>query len=578
MNWEQIKTILWLRWRLICNQMRRGQGVGIVASVLVGVAGGTFAVTSFAGGFLGGMLALRDAPPTVIWLTWFIVTIAFLFFWLVGLITELQRSETIDLQKLMHLPVALGQLFTINFLVSHFTLSIVIVVPGMLGLGLGLALARGFEMVLLIPLAIGMIFMISAWTYCFRGWLAQLMTNPRRRRTVIMYLTVALVLVGQGPNLYFNVFHRFNHHSGEMGETELSFFDHLRAAQQYIPPMWLPYGARALAVGNPVPALLGTLGCFAIGALGLRRAYRSTVRFYHGEIGGQAAVKVKASGEKSVSRPKPEGRPGFLERRLPCVPEQASALALATFRSLLRAPEVKMAWGSSLIAPVIVAIVIIFRGPSSVPSSFISDSVKPFAATASAAFSILMLIQFLSNQFGFDRDGFRSLMLSSADRRLILLGKNLACLPAAVGPGVFLLAFLCIPLRLPPETVVATLFQLVTLFLIVGVGGNLISILIPNRIAPGSLRPTKTRIEIVLLMMVLQLLFMSAMAPVFLPDFLEWLWRRAGWPGFVPVNLILSAVLCGVMALVYWQTLGPLGRLLQKRETKILATVTAEVE
>ena len=69
----------------------------------------------------------------VVWLAsrWF-----FCFFWMIGLLTELQRSETIDLQKLMHLPVALGQMFAINYLASHFTLSIVIVVPAMFGLGI----------------------------------------------------------------------------------------------------------------------------------------------------------------------------------------------------------------------------------------------------------------------------------------------------------------------------------------------------------------------------------------------------------------------------------------------------------
>ena len=572
MNWEQIKTILWLRWRLICNQSRRSRGVGVAVSILIGVGAAFFALGAFVGGFLGGMLGLGNSSPTVIWLTWFIFTIAFLFFWMIGLVTELQRSETIDLQKLMHLPVALGQLFFINFLVSHFTLSIVVAVPAMLGLALGLAIGRSIEMLLLIPLAGSMIFMISAWTYCFRGWLAHLMTNPRRRRTVIMCLTFSLILLGQGPNLYFNIFHHFNHRSGEIAPVGLTM-DRVLVAEEYIPPLWVPCGARTLAVGNPVPALLGTLGCFTIGLLGLRRAYRSTIRFYHGEIGGQAALKIKAPPKTSVAGPKPQGRPGFLELVLPNVPEQANALALATFRSLLRAPEVKMAWGASFIIPVILAFAIVFRGPSSFP-----DSVKPFLATASAIFPLFMLIQFMSNQFGLDRDGFRSLMLSSADRRFILFGKNLACLPAAVGPGFFLLAFITVPLRLSPETVVATLFQLVTLFLIIGIVGNLISILVPFRISPGAMRPTKPRIEIVLLMMVLQLFFMATITPVFLPDLLGLLWRQGGLSGLVPVNLILSAALCGTMVLVYWQTLGPLGRLLQKRETKILETVTAEVE
>jgi nitrate/nitrite transporter NarK len=46
----------------------------------------------------------------------------------------------------------------------------------------------------------------------------------------------------------------------------------------------------------------------------------------------------------------------------------------------------------------------------------------------------------------------------------------------------------------------------------------------------------------------------------------------------VPVNLILSVLLAMLVAFAYWQTLGPLGRLLQRRETKILDVVTVEVE
>jgi hypothetical protein len=49
-------------------------------------------------------------------------------------------------------------------------------------------------------------------------------------------------------------------------------------------------------------------------------------------------------------------------------------------------------------------------------------------------------------------------------------------------------------------------------------------------------------------------------------------------PNFVPVNLIFSALLCGLMVFAYWQALAPLGRLLQRRETKILGVITVEVE
>ncbi len=576
MNSEQLKTILWLRWRLMCNQWKRTRGLGAVFAVLISVFAFSQAVLCFIGSFLGAFYGLGDASPMTIMFIWLGATIAFLFLWTIGLLTELQRSETIDLQKLMHLPVALGQMFVINYLVSHFTLSIIVIVPAMLGLAIGLVFSRGLEMSLLIPLALSMIFMITAWTYCLRGWLATLMTNPRRRRTVIMAITFSFILLSQGPNLYFNVLHRYGRNSSQSVNqaAQKEKFNEFLAAQKFIPPLWLPVGAQALAEKNPLPALLGMLGCSAIGALGLRRAYRSTVRFYHGEIGGQSAAKIKISGEpKKASVPRDKNKKDFLELSIPFVPEQSAALALATFRSLLRAPEVKMAWASSFISVVILGALFFMRSPSHLP-----DAAKPFAATGAIVFSLFLLIQFFVNQFGFDRDGFRALILSPVERKFILLGKNLASLPVGLLSGGLLLTFAALRLQLPPFIIVATLFQLVSLFLIIAIGGNLISILAPQRIAPGSLRPTKAKSEMVILMIALQLLFLLAMSPVFLPPLFEWLWQKSGWPDFVPVNFIFSALLCAAAIFAYWQLLAPFGRLLQRRETKILNIVTAEVE
>jgi hypothetical protein len=232
-----------------------------------------------------------------------------------------------------------------------------------------------------------------------------------------------------------------------------------------------------------------------------------------------------------------------------------------------------MAWASSFISVVVLGAIFFMRAPS-----HLSDAVKPFAATSMIAFSLFLLIQFFVNQFGFDRDGFRALILCPAERKLILLGKNLAGLPPAFVSGGLLLAFASVRLQLPPLLIAATFFQLVALFLIIVTGGNLISILAPQRIAPGSLRPTKAKSEMMILMLVLQLIFLVAMLPVFLPPLLELLWQKAGWPDFVPVNFILSALLCAAAIFSYWRLLAPFGRLLQRRETKILDLVTAEVE
>ena len=507
MNREQLQTILWLRWRLTRNQWARSGGLGAIIAVIAGLGAVVIGGLCFVGFLLGAAFGLAQASPAVIMAIWLGVTVGFLFFWLLGLLTELQRSETIDLQRLMHLPVALGQMFVVNYLVSHFALSIIVAVPAMMGLAIGLTIARGPEMLLLAPLALSMVFMITAWTYCLRGWLATLMSNPRRRRTVIMGITFAFILLSQGPNLYFNILQKHQISSASQPQHEAraawqaEMLNNLAAAQGFIPPLWLPLGAQGLAEGHGLTAVLGTLGCLGIGLLGLRRAYRSTVRFYYGESGGNAPARIKpAATATAVIKPAQTGN-GFLELRLLAVPEQAAALALATFRSLLRAPEVKMAFGSALLSMVIIGVMVILRSPP-----HLSDTAKPFIATGVVAFSIFMFVQFLANQFGLDRDGFRSLILSPADRRLVLLGKNLASLPVCGAFGTVLLAFTSVWLHLPWLVLVAALFQFAALLLLAGLAGNLLSILVPYRIQSGSLKPTKMPGLAMLVMMLCQML------------------------------------------------------------------------
>ena len=301
----------------------------------------------------------------------------------------------------------------------------------------------------------------------------------------------------------------------------------------------MPAGARALAEGNPLPALLGTLGCAGIAALGLRQAYRGTVRFYLGEIRRQSGGKNQTRRRLRKNGPRARQRPqrAFLNGVCPGVPEQSAALALATLRSLLRAPEVKMAWATSFIVTIIIGATFLLRATANMP-----DSVKPFAATGSVVFPVFFLAQFLANQFGFDRDGFRALMLSPADRRLILLGKNLAVLPLAAAYGALLIALVTARLHLSPLTVLATLFQLASVLLMAGIAGNLLSMLVPYRIQPGSMKPTKMPGLAMVVLMFCQMTFPAAMLPVFAGPLLEWLWRWYDLPAIVPVNLICFRV------------------------------------
>jgi hypothetical protein len=507
----------------------------------------------------------------VLTLVWDGLAMTFLLLWTVGLTTELQRSEIIDLNRLMHLPVLLRSAFLLNYLASHFCFSLAVMVPLMLGLVAGLIWSRGFSMVLLLPLVAGFFFMVTAWTYRLRGWLAGLMMNPRRRRAIIMAMTLSFVLLAQLPNIVVNVGIQ-GHESALKDPVKQAQIKHVgRLLHNVVPPLWLPNGARTLAVSRFWPALAGAAGSLLVGAWGLHRAYLSTVRLYQGAE--DAAPTRSRSARSSAADPGSAGARLLVERRLPFVPEEASALALANFRGLVRAPEVKML----LVMPVIgfgVIPVLLFARRGSPPPL----EILPLIASGAVVATFLGLIRILFNQFGFDRDGFRTLVLLPTRRSQVLLGKNLSLLPIGLGLFALMTILLAILAHLPAWACLAACLQFVGGFAGLAALGSLLSTLVPSRIAPGTLRPTKLKGTTALLQFVISLFIPLAMVPILVPAGVGLLLVRLDWLPAEPVTLGLSALLAVAGVLLYRFTMEPLGALLQRRERGILLVVTQEIE
>lgn len=581
-GWSQLRTILWLRWRLSRNQWSRG---GALNAVLTMIAVGIGLAVSAAGGLIGvivGALALAKASPQVMLIVWDVIVMVFLFIWMIGLISELQRSEMIDIGRLLHLPISPRDVFLVNYVASHVTLSIILFLPAMLGLCLGLIFGKQWSMVLMFPLVVGLIFMVTAWTYCLRGWLATLMVNKRRRRAIIAGITFTFVLLSQLPNLLGNfVFDHRRHRprpvitapsEGQIptrstDEDKVLIPPVLLEAHKYVPFLWVGNGAMSLAQGSIWPAVLGAAGVIGIGGLGLRRAYRTTLLFYQGQAAGTKAVR-KARVAKAVVV-----RESLFERSLPGIPDEAAAAGLAFFRSMMRAPEVKMALAMNFVMLLIFGAMILFRR-----STAIGEPAKPFILVGAMAFIHLGMSQLMFNHFGSDRDGFRQLVLLPTPRKWILMGKNLAFAPIAMAMGLIVLALASLALRISPIVFLAGVLQLASVFLIVSMGGNLLSTLIPHHVAAGSLKRTKTSSTTALLIFMTRMLFPAVMIPLFIPPALGLLLSHLGWLPAGPVNLLLSAVLLLLIALLYRFSLAPCGELLQQREKKILQVVTAEVE
>ena len=581
MDWSQLRTILWLRWRLTRNQWSRGGTLNLILTLIIMVIVLLIGAIGGIAGLLFGAFALETFSPVRMLVVWDVIITAFLFFWVIGLVSEIQRSETIDIGKLLHLPASLKDIFIINYFASLLTLSIIIFVPIMLGLCIGLALGRSLIMAVLLPLVLGFIFMISSWTYCLRGWLVTLMTNPRRRRTVIAVVTFCFILITQLPNMLGHVFgYREIHRPGidvptqnveqtnpDQPQIRTEIPQGFLLAHKIVPFLWVGNGAMSLADGSPWAALLSAGGAFGLGWLGIRRAYRTTIRFYQAAETGRK-IKTKTKKGKIIAP-----RRNILEKSIPGVSDEASALAMTFFQNLRRATEIKMMLATNFIMMLFFSAMIFLRN-----SDNISDNAKPFVAVGVIAFSFFGLIQLMFNQFGHDRNGFRSLVLSPISRKYILQGKNLAFMPVAMSIGGILLLVITLFLHISILTFFASILQLISAYLLLSIAGNLVSILNPYRIASGSLKPTKMSTLNTIILILSNMLFSIAIVPILIPPLAEFLISKTNslTSGFY--NLVLSVLVLFVVIFFYKLSLKHLGNLLQKRERKILEIVTREIE
>ncbi|SIO56551.1 ABC-2 type transporter [Singulisphaera sp. GP187] len=615
MNWQHLQAVVWLRWRLLMNEYRRAGALNAVVMMIVLVGALATAIPAVITCFIVGTYLIPKATPTQLLYAWDGVLLGFLLTWGIGVLMELQRSDPLSLSKLLHLPISANGAFLINYLSSLLRLSLIVCAPLMLGFSLALISVKGVSLLPVLPLLAAFLLMVTALTYQFQGWLASLMSNPRRRRTIIMTATMLFVLIVQLPNLInllspWGVQRHANQSaalSKELGKLEHSFkakeFDapeYLARQQEVIqnhklgteqanretmklwekwarlvntilPIGWLPLGVMAAAEGRFLPSILGLLGMTLIGLASLWRAYGTTIALYQGQPTnrkGRPAPEPAVAPTAAMANGQTQ-RASLLETRIPGLSEPVSAIALGGFRSLLRSPEAKM----TLLTPLITGVIfgsMLWNQRHVTPEPF-----RPLIAIVGMLFVLLGVLQLAGNQFGFDRDGFRVFVLSAAPRRDILLGKNLAFAPITLGMSALLLAavqVLC-PMRL--DHFLAIIPQFISMFLLFCVFTNLMSIYTPIYIAAGSLKPSNPKLSTILLQLVMfMLLFPLTQAPTLLPLGAEALSKFLGWTENAPVFLALALAECAVVVLFYRVSLGWLGRWFQAREQIILETVT----
>ena len=565
MNPQHLAAFVWLRQRLMMNQLRRA-GIGnqivlalLAASLMLG-AGGTLG-----GGIAVGGFVLPAAPPLGRLLAWDGVVVGFLFVRLISLLSDLQRTDGIAPAKYLHLPVSPAGAFVVNYVSALAAPTLLFLVAAVVGLTLGQTLAGSPLTLLTLPLLVAFIFAVTAVTDLIQGAIASLALTPRRKQA--LGIVAAFVIVGgvQIPNL-LNI-------SGLMPKATAGIDRDLvepvaRVVNLVLPPGWFALGAAGLADGAALPALAGTLGLTLIGVVALRLSYRTALRVAKGSDGGASrAAPVTVAVKTTTTR--------FAEWRLPGVPEPAAAVAVSAFRAMSRSAEIRATMIGSVVMLVLFAIGLYAAadGLARLPAE-----ARPALGFAAVGFLTALSSGLVGNLFGFDRAGFRAYVLSPVSRRDVLLGKNLAAAPFAVVPPALALAALTVACPPRLDHFLAVAVALPAMYLIACLVGNVVSVLFPMAYAIGATKPPQMKTLPLLANLTMTALLPLAFAPLLLPFGVEVLVAYLADLDVLPLALPLSALMLAGVVLLYRAVLPVEGRLLARREQALLATVVSSVE
>ena len=620
MNIAHLKSFIWLRYRLRRNQMNRSGTINRIFHVLWYVMLGMAGAMMMVGALALGLFGMPEIPPLGRMLVWDGLIVAFLFMKAIAVLIDIQRSDPLTLERFLHLPVSPVGAFAINYVSSLFEATFLMFAALGLGLAVGQSISMGpIHLLMLLPL-LAFLFAVSAIQYQFQGWLALLMANPRKRRTVIVFFTMGFILVAQTPNL-INIFIPKNFDSASptlpspvmvtspivvpsssvsptiplptavpvpkmTGPTvpiaastapaqlptvavraENRFWADadapIRWSNSLLPPGWLAYGAAAISWGDFLPFGLSILGYTAIGLFCLSRAYRSTLKYYRGEFDTGSAT-TKSDAKASTRKP-------IMEWNWPYVSEQVSAVASNSLQSLLRAPEAKMI----LVVPIVLAVVF---GGMLISFKVVPPAIlRPIMAVGCVAITLFGGLQIAGNMFGYDRTGFRAFVLSPLPRWTILAGKNLALAPFLLGiAGLLALVIVCVyPMRI--DHYPAMLFTIVSLHLVYCLLGNAMSIIAPVPMAPGGMKPSEVKLKPIVLQLVFGMLFPLCVGLLLIPFGVEALLDARDIRGW-PVGLAGSFLIAAGIVLLYRTAIVSQGKWLARSEKGILLAVTSKAE
>jgi len=535
---DQLKALIWLKWKLTTASYRRSRARLIWLVVMV------FCFLGPAALFVSlALLAAFLTRPQPIAVELLYISLAGVWLvWLLAPVLGFSVTETYDISKQLIFPIPRLRMFLGALLGAFLDVPTLFLLPIFAVVVLGFAWTPAAPLLTVVVLAI---FLVH--TLALGLTVLVLLLGMLRSRRFQDIATVLAPMIGIGIYLAIQALVG----RGYFAAPKLSQLEPSR----YL--IYTPGGlaARAIqeAAAEHYAAFMAFTGLLlAVTAASLWLGGHVMQRVYQGEIVDSYRVR---------SRP-PEAHRGAHRRWLPrLLSPQMEAVLVKELRYLWREPQMKSLL-LALLAPAI-WLVVVARSNLLPSGPYFPASVGLMCLFAGSSFAM--------NTFGFDRAGLSLLFLFPADRRTILLGKNaltflITALPATVGVGIA--AAWRHELHYA-ATILPFVYAVIVLLI---AGGNVGSVYYPMRIPARGENPYAQGMEKGCATSVMKSLIFQGTMLAALPVV----------GGFVapyllsnPLLYLLTAPLALVYAVgVYWAALPHLAEALLRRETRIIEVCT----
>lgn len=446
--------------------------------------------------------------------------------------------------RLLMYPISLRKLFALDFISEVSNLQSIFAIPAIIAIGLGAGLGSG-------KLTLALIATIPAIAFgvALAKWLSLSLGSLIRRRRTRGETALALigVVAGLGGALV-----------GQLAPALL------RHAESFKGLRWTPPGAAAVALTSGLHQ--GATGAYLL-ALATLTGYTmllivATYWIAQRSVLGGGGNRRPA---RSASRAKTEVYTGW---ELPLVSPQLSAVIEKELRYAMRNAQLRMMVLMPLIL-IVVRLVNTNRLSDEVTqgtTSFATDFMRygeGLMATGGVLYVFLILTGVSCNQFAFEEGGMRSLILSPANRRTILFGKNIALtIIALLFSGALLIINHLVFRDLTPRALLFVALCFVTFAATMSVIGNRLSVRFPKRMKFGK----RLNVSGVVGLLIIPLLILLAIPPV-----------AATAVGYFTQSLVIEYVTLALFATLavgsYMLLIDLQGRSLQQREVEILEAV-----